>query len=590
MRIDELRMGGKDLLKSPTKTRTLGFEFEVALKDGYDSDMEVDIHDLSQEFEERWYQNPTLTLEQYWQDRYYFSEKKIKGLINDTYSMEPLYGWVPKRVVAEFDGSIRKIEASNRVRSMPEGTVTEVVDKLTGAGKIIHPGMTEEALRDAVKKFDEEELRTHLKNYMLRLPEGDLEGLSDNVVYGDQDQTIENMKNIVDDSEDIEEFFNLFENGDDHLESFKEDFYYDAERQEIDDQFERYMDNRKSDEMTTVDYISDKVEEDMLVDVIRSEEYHGIKKNKRNWYVEPDSTIKPKGAEIVSPPMPYVDAMRTLKNVLALIRDNEFMYTNESTGLHINIGDFPDPEQIDLLKFLMFIGERHVMEIFGRTLNTWATSNVNDLYQILSDNADQKSYNEKIKALNSYIIMADDKYKFINFKKMFSHGFFELRGLGGHDYEGKHEDIVKSINRVLRALEAAEDPNAYRDEYLKKLYKMTEGKPIKGTDTTPSGIYHQMQKLTDRVRKQLGQYGGIYLKSNDVESVNLFVGFLIRFGYSVEGDIMTALTNDDKIMIRNFYNRLAKKHGPVSAQRIQAIKELENKNYRKFLLSFIRKS
>jgi hypothetical protein len=590
MRIDELRMGGKELLKSPTKTRTLGFEFEVALKDGYDSDMEVDIHDLSQEFEERWYQNPTLTLEQYWQDEYYFSEKKIKGLINDTYSMEPLYGWVPNRVVAEFDGSIRKIEASNLVRSMPEGTVTEVVDKLTGAGKIIHPGMTEEALRDAVKKFDEEELRTHLKNYMLRLPEGDLEGLSDNVVYGDQDQTIENMKNIVDDSEDIEEFFNLFENGDDLLEAFKEDFYYDAERQEIDDQFERYMDNRKSDEMTTVDYISDKVEEDMSVSVTRSEEYHGIKKNKRNWYVEPDSTIKPQGAEIVSPPMPYADAMRTLKNVLALIRDNEFMYTNESTGLHINIGDFSNPEQIDLLKFLMFIGERHVMEIFGRTLNTWATSNVNDLYQILSDNADQKSYNEKIKKLNSYIIMADDKYKFINFKKLFSHGFFELRGLGGHDYEGKHEDIVKSINRVLRALEAAEDPNAYRDEYLKKLYKMTEGKPIKGTDTTPSGIFHQMQKLTDRVRKQLGQYGGIYLKSNDVESVNLFVGFLIRFGYSVEGDIMTALTNDDKIMIRNFYNRLNKERGPVSTQRIQAIKELENKNYRKFLLSFIRKS
>jgi len=48
----------------------------------------------------------------------------------------------------------------------------------------------------------------------------------------------------------------------------------------------------------------------------------------------------------------------------------------------------------------------------------------------------------------------------------------EVRSAGNADYLSRMDDILNTINRVIVAYAAAADPEAYKKEYAKKLYKM----------------------------------------------------------------------------------------------------------------------
>ena len=201
----------------------------------------------------------------------------------------------------------------------------------------------------------------------------------------------------------------------------------------------------------------------------------------KNFYVvEPDGSLDPDdpddaGLEFVSPPLPIDEIMSDLNKVKKWA-DQNGCYTNKSTGLHINIS-VPnyDLNRLDFVKLALLMGDEYVLEQFGRVSNTYARSAMKKV----RDHVQNRPYEAKYlldkmkghmgelasKAIHSGIT---DKYTSINTKN----GHVEFRSPGG-DWLGDNFALIENtLLRFTVALSAAMDPRAYREEYLKKLYKI----------------------------------------------------------------------------------------------------------------------
>jgi pyrimidine deaminase RibD-like protein len=228
-----------------------------------------------------------------------------------------------------------------------------------------------------------------------------------------------------------------------------------------------------------------------------SDSYHAYGQERpgpgKNFYVvEPDGSLDPDdpddaGLEFVSPPLPIDQIMSDLNKVKKWA-DQNGCYTNDSTGLHINIS-VPnyDLDKLDFVKLALLMGDEYVLEQFGRASNTYAKSAMGKIRSQVGkgmNGAKAKAVLEKMtsgmeelasKAIHSGIT---EKYTSINTKD----GHVEFRSPGG-DWLGDNFGLIENtLLRFTVALSAAMDPKAYREEYLKKLYKVlnvsNEGDPL----------------------------------------------------------------------------------------------------------------
>lgn len=228
-----------------------------------------------------------------------------------------------------------------------------------------------------------------------------------------------------------------------------------------------------------------------------SDSYHAYGQERpapgKNFYVvEPDGSLEPDdsddaGLEFVSPPLPIDEIMSDLNKVKKWA-DQNGCYTNSSTGLHINIS-VPNYSQdkLDFVKLALLMGDEYVLEQFGRASNTYAKSAMGKIRSEVGkgmNGARAKAVLEKMtsgmeelasKAIHSGIT---EKYTSINTKD----GHVEFRSPGG-DWLGDNFGLIENtLLRFTVALSAAMDPKAYREEYLKKLYKVlnvsNEGDPL----------------------------------------------------------------------------------------------------------------
>jgi hypothetical protein len=114
--------------------------------------------------------------------------------------------------------------------------------------------------------------------------------------------------------------------------------------------------------------------------VVYSERYHGADRLPNTYAIEPDSSIKvddtdrDTGLEFISPPLPLKDALEDLAKVKKWA-DSVGAYTNDSTGLHMNIS-VPDlsTAKLDYVKLALLLGDERVLNEFGRLGNTYTQS------------------------------------------------------------------------------------------------------------------------------------------------------------------------------------------------------------------------
>ena len=198
------------------------------------------------------------------------------------------------------------------------------------------------------------------------------------------------------------------------------------------------------------------------------------------YVVEPDGSLEgdnpgDQGLEFVSPPLPIDEILSDLNKVKAWAKEYG-CYTNDSTGLHINIS-VPgySREKLDFVKLALLMGDNYVLDSFGRSGNTYAKSALDIVKKAVRDNPDNaaklldkmKGNLDQLasKAIHSGIT---SKYTSINTKD----GHIEFRSPGGDWLDENFDQIENTLLRFTVAMSAALNPEAYRQEYLTKLYKL----------------------------------------------------------------------------------------------------------------------
>tara|TARA_B100001057_G_scaffold490450_1_gene578774 strand:+ start:16386 stop:19412 length:3027 start_codon:yes stop_codon:yes gene_type:complete len=209
--------------------------------------------------------------------------------------------------------------------------------------------------------------------------------------------------------------------------------------------------------------------------------YHGSDKVAGKYTIEPDSSLTAdegpdSGYELVSPVMPLDEALDQLGKLFDYIEEQDGdIYTNDSTGLHMNIS-VPQGNDIDYTKLVLFSGDKYILDKYNRLSNNYADSALGQL----EARAGQMDANRAAEAMQKMKDNLEDtaeeyvragtgqaKYTSIHIKD----GYIEFRGPGGRYTDKSFGETMNTMLRFARAMTIAADPQAYRQEYQKKLYK-----------------------------------------------------------------------------------------------------------------------
>jgi hypothetical protein len=240
---------------------------------------------------------------------------------------------------------------------------------------------------------------------------------------------------------------------------------------------------------TSIEDVADSFRDAVGRPILASTSYHSSRVERPStknleYIVEPDSSIDvddsdDAGLEFVSPPLPLNDLLSDLDKVKKWA-NRTGCYTNDSTGLHINVS-VPgfDISKLDYVKLALLLGDEHVLEVFGRSGNTYCKSAIGKVKDRVKKNPDtaehllnqMRDHMDQLatKAIHSGVT---DKYTSINTKT----GYIEFRSPGG-DWLAKlneGDEIQQTLLRFVVAMDAAMKPELYREEYLKKLYKLLD--------------------------------------------------------------------------------------------------------------------
>ena len=231
--------------------------------------------------------------------------------------------------------------------------------------------------------------------------------------------------------------------------------------------------------------IADDIASSIGMPVKASGGYHGMKRGTGFFILEPDSSIDSDdgeaGLELVSPPMPLSQCLEYLDKVFRWANERGCT-TNSSTGFHMGIS-IPGQtmENVDHLKFTMFLGDDYVLQQFGRESNTYAKSMVQQMsqkvknlgagYGIMGAEGMLKAFKDGLnssaaKFVKTTLTKTPDRYVTVNIKDK----YIEVRSAGG-DYLDDLDKIKNTLLRYVRAMGLAADPEAEKQEYAKKLYK-----------------------------------------------------------------------------------------------------------------------
>tara|TARA_B110000503_G_scaffold51124_1_gene82638 strand:- start:2681 stop:6178 length:3498 start_codon:yes stop_codon:yes gene_type:complete len=235
---------------------------------------------------------------------------------------------------------------------------------------------------------------------------------------------------------------------------------------------------------TTIEEVADSFKSEIGKPVTASSNYHSAERNDTDYIVEPDGSLDQPdnssdgGLEFISPPMPVAEMFSDMDKIVNWA-NNYGCYTNKSTGLHMNISvPGMSTAKLDFVKLALLMGDEYVLEKFERLGNYFAKSAMQTVRERVAQRPEDatamlEQMKERLNALATKVIHSGEtsKYTSINTKD----GYVEFRSPGGDWLASYNEDKGNIENTMLRfvvALDAAMDPEKYRNEYLKKLYKL----------------------------------------------------------------------------------------------------------------------
>jgi hypothetical protein len=253
-----------------------------------------------------------------------------------------------------------------------------------------------------------------------------------------------------------------------------------------------YFYNSSSGGDNTIEDVANEFQDAIGRDVQASGAYHSGSVDRpspssHHYVVEPDGSLDgdnpgDRGLEFVSPPLP-VDVILNDLNKVKRWADAYGCYTNDSTGLHINIS-VPNYSRsnLDFVKLAILMGDEYVSDSFGRLGAFYAKSAMG----MIRDNIRSRpeAVEQALEKMKTHLDTAASKaihsgvttkYTSINVKD----GHIEFRSPGGDWLDENFDKIENTLLRFTVAMSAAINPEMYREEYLKKLYKLLNPDGIK---------------------------------------------------------------------------------------------------------------
>jgi hypothetical protein len=231
-----------------------------------------------------------------------------------------------------------------------------------------------------------------------------------------------------------------------------------------------------------ISQIADEFESAIGRPVNWSERYHGAKRTTTGYALEPDGSLDADnqgdaGLEFISPPLPVQEILSDLVKVKKWAQRTG-AYTNDSTGLHINVsvpGWEGNLQDLDYVKLALLLGDEYILAQFGRSSNTYTKSALGIVKKHIQQRPQDaeallKQMKDHLNAAASKLIHSGvtEKYTSINVKG----GYIEFRSPGGDWLNEDLATIEATLLRFVVAMDAAVDPNKYKEEYAKKLYKL----------------------------------------------------------------------------------------------------------------------
>lgn len=192
--------------------------------------------------------------------------------------------------------------------------------------------------------------------------------------------------------------------------------------------------------------------------------YHGAIREPGKYAIEPDTSIEPAdkvseiGVEFVSPPLPMDQILQQLNAVKGWATKVR-AYTNESTGLHINVS-LPglDWNNLDYVKLALLSGDDYVAKSLGRYGNDYCKSVMRILQNTVETQPESAiklldQMKSHMNTMASKVIHSGktEHRHGINVKP----GYIEFRSVGGDWLNENFGAIKQSLDRYIVALNAA---------------------------------------------------------------------------------------------------------------------------------------
>jgi len=189
--------------------------------------------------------------------------------------------------------------------------------------------------------------------------------------------------------------------------------------------------------------------------------------------MEPDNSGGTGMIELVTGPLPFVEAKLIMAKTLKWIRENG--YTNERCSIHVNLafdgkklGPITNMTKLDIGKFVLNFDEDRVYEAFPNRKDSVYAKSIKFIVPL--SGMTQSSPGKNIWRNYAFV---NDKYYGINFTKI-PKGYIEFRYLGGKDYEKKYSTILSMTEHFITSLyETLVNPN-YTEDDLKLLDSVLE--------------------------------------------------------------------------------------------------------------------
>jgi hypothetical protein len=183
------------------------------------------------------------------------------------------------------------------------------------------------------------------------------------------------------------------------------------------------------------------------------------------------------GLEFITPALPIATVLEHLHTVREWANEKGCR-TNASCGLHMNVSlPHTSEDTLDYVKMAIFLGDKYVLDQFQRTANGTCESALEKIKDKIAKWPDRAGDAlEKLKQSLNFQAgrmihnLNTAKYTSINVKAEGS--YVEVRSPGSDWLKEDIDKLTNTLYRIVFALDAACDPEKYKQEYTTKLYKL----------------------------------------------------------------------------------------------------------------------